>query len=128
MLKSMKLTLLFVLLATLACASVFGGAPWDGTKGNITVATSVLPGGIQLAVRSTDTSVKEFIVVVWQKAAAEFGEADAPMIKIAVPLSISGSEMSAAKTNFPISADSVRAVYVTEIHIGESQIFVSSQP
>ncbi len=128
----MKLKLLAATL--LACSLMSAAAPWDGTKGNVTVSTTSAGGWTHIAVNSTDRSVKDFIVTVYLKGISVWMQNDAhPGSAIVIPLIDIASkglllnQEAPATANFWCEIGQVAMVTITEVKAGQYQMF-SAQP
>jgi hypothetical protein len=107
-----------------------GPAPWDGTKGNITVSTTYVAGWTHISVNSSDPTVKAFVVTVYLKSGVYVQNDAHPGSMIQIPLADLATKQpdrnEPAQSNFWCELGQILMVSVTEIHPGQNQWFSAS--
>lgn len=106
-------------IAALLAASGFA-APWDGTKGNITVSTT----GNVVTITSTDSAFGHFLVTVSYKSNLETGPRALSMT--AFPWVPIGGGPSKLLLFIPES--DILMLSISEIKVGQTQWFIGNIP
>lgn len=95
------------------------GAPWDGTKGDITVATSTGPLGLTVKISSSNTDYRQFLLTVWHRVDG----VQLPQSLVTVStIGRNGQSMAF----LPFQESEIVSMFVTEFKPGETQVFTAS--